>query len=194
MKTIKFLALLWCGTLLGQTHSESIADVVVAAEKTAIGGLLGTELAKRKKQGDLIKDLEDAEEDYNAKRNVLGNFKANTPVVAAVQSKFFFLNQKISNVSATIALLKIASFGFGHGLNRYQNQLDTELGYLQKLESENLLIGAGIAVGGGTGHVFTAYLKLLIRLLEISNNVLHIEKEIEAKNKIVTTLKKLTFN
>ena len=195
MESFKYLFLFICGFAFAQTHSESIADPVVATHKTAISTALGVELSLRKKQGDLIKDLEDTEEDYDSKRNVFGNFKTNTIVVAAVQAKLVFLNQKVANIESTINTLKVASFGFGQGLSRYQDQLEIEKRYLQKLQEESVLIGGGgMLVSGGTGHVYTAYLKLLIRLIRVKNNILKIDKEIAAKNKVVTTLKRLTSN
>lgn len=174
--------MLLCTTVMGQ--SASIADAVVGTSKTTIAGLLGAELSLRKKQGELIKDLEDTEEDYDSKRNVLANFKTSTLVVGAVQAQFVFLSSKISDIRTNISTLKIASFGIGHGLTRYQKALETEEGYLAKLQEENLLLGGGVLISGGTGHVYTAYLKLLIRIVTVKNKILQIDKEIKAKMKV----------
>jgi len=186
--------MLVCSTVMAQ--KITVADKNVAFTKnTTIAGSLGAELFLRKKQGDLIKELEDIEEDYDAKRNVFGNLKTNTIVIAAVETKLFFINQKIAELESKIERLKVASFGFGHGLSRYQDQLAIEKKYLQKLQEENILIGGGgMVFSGGTGHVYTAYLKLLIRLIKIKNNILIIDRDMAARNKIISTLEKLTLN
>ncbi len=182
MKNIKYIFILFCGTILAQTHSESIADVVVAGQKnTAIAGLLGAELALRNAQAGLIKALEETEEDYNSKRSVAAGLFANTLVIGAVQTQLAFLTTKIRNVKSNINTLKIASFGVGQGLSRYMNEVETEEKYVQKLHVENGLLIAGLGISGGTGHVYTAYLKLLIRLIPIKNKILQIDKDIKAK-------------
>lgn len=183
MKPIKlFLALICSIGLTAQTHSESIADVMVAGQKIpTITGLLGGEIALRATQGGLIKGLEESEEEYDQKRSFLSNAQNNALVIGAVQAQMFPLEKKIENIRSNIRVLKIASFGVGHGLSRYEAALETEEKYLQKIKEENTILASGVLISGGTGHVFTSFLKLLIRIMPIRNNILNIEKDINAK-------------
>ncbi|OEK07361.1 hypothetical protein A8C32_18160 [Flavivirga aquatica] len=192
MKAINFIIMLFCTiNLSAQTMSWSIADVVVGGEKTVITAALGTELSLRKAQGKLIKELEEAEENYNSKREIKANFKSSFIIIAAVQTQIINLNKKIENINSNISVLKIASFGVGHGLSRYKAALDTEQKYLQKINEENLLVGGtGFFVSGGTGHLYTAYLKLLLRIIPIKNEILKIEKEIKAKMTVTKIFQK----
>ncbi|WP_405208498.1 hypothetical protein [Aquimarina sp. LLG6339-5] len=190
MKAIKLVILLLSSSwMFGQTHSESIADVVVAGQKTTINGMLGYELSQRNFQTLLLKGLEETEEDYNSKRTFsASNIVANSLIIFAAQKEIRFLEQKIQDIQSNINILKVASFGIGHGLSRYESELKKEENYLKKITDEDGILYGGLLVSGGTGHVYTSYLKLLIRISPIKNNILRINKEIKAKMTVTRIL------
>ncbi|MGY3791654.1 hypothetical protein [uncultured Aquimarina sp.] len=184
MKPIKLVIVLLLSNywMLAQTHSESIADAFVAGQKATINAMLGYELSQRNLQTALLKGLEETEESYNSKRTFsASNIGANSLIIYAAQKEIQFLEQKIRDIRANIRILKVTSFLFGSGLSRYENELKKEENYLMKIKNENGIIASGVFISGGTGHVYTSYLKLLIRISPIKNNILKINKEIKAR-------------
>ncbi|GAA0716334.1 hypothetical protein GCM10009430_11940 [Aquimarina litoralis] len=191
MKPIKLVIVLLLSNywMLAQTHSESIADAFVAGQKATINAMLGYELSQRNLQTALLKGLEETEESYNSKRTFsASNIGANSLIIYAAQKEIQFLEQKIRDIRANIRILKVTSFLFGSGLSRYENELKKEENYLMKIKNENSIIASGVFISGGTGHVYTSYLKLLTRISPIKNNILRINKEIKAKMTVTRIL------
>ncbi len=171
------MGLCFCTTIQSQTHSSSIADVAVAAEKGVISGLLTTELNYKKQQLSHIKDLKTKETTYASNRRVTGNAKT-TPLFLAVYVLSDNLNTKIEDVKSNIKTRKYATFGIMHGLKRHESDLLKQEEYYDKLTTELEVISSGLIFSGGTGYNYTAFLKLLIRMMKVREKVHQIDKDV----------------
>ncbi len=180
MKNISILiitGLCCCMSIQSQTHSSSIADVVVAAEKGVIAGLLGWELDNKKDQLRQIRNLKTKETTYAKNRRVTGNLKT-SPVYGAVYIMSNSLSTKIENVKSNIKTRKYATFGIMHGLKRHEADLEQQEEYYKKLKSELEVVSSGLLLSGGTGYNYTAFLKLLIRMMRVREKVHQIDKDV----------------
>lgn len=182
MKNIKILFIICFisySSSWSQTHSESIADVTVAGQKTTIAGLLGVELYLRKEQLKMMKELKKEEESYSKKRQPLSN-ASSTLVYGATLTIIETLNKKIPKIKTNIRIRKFATFGIRHGLKQHEADLEKEERYLEKLKEERNVLYSGLALSGGSGHNYTAFLKLLKRLMRVRGEVHRIDKEVRA--------------
>lgn len=185
MKPISLLILICCyGSL--QLHAQniifySIADDDVAGKKIAIAGSSLIEQSLRTDQKRLIEDLEDQEEKYDGKRGTFANISANAFVFGMLQYMINEVRQKIPDIEYNIRVRKRATFGIRHGLTRFESDLKREKAYFEKLEYESTLIGGWSLIGvGGAGHLQTASITLLSRIMKVKNNVFEIDKNVKA--------------
>ena len=180
MKTIRnilmCIAILFGKQLVAQ--SWSIIDPVVAAEKVVITGELAAEIVLKNQQSGLLTELTRLEKQYEKKRNAVANFRS-TEVMAVSQSTVLFTVNKISAVKTKINNVRINPLHLRHGLRRYEKILETEERYLNRIRDEITILSGGILLSGSAGYNYTAFIKVLIRTLEIRANVLKIENDID---------------
>ena len=192
MKPISLLYIILFWTLSAKaqviTYSESLADAVVATEKGAIKVLLVEEEDLRKDQRDLLKDLKKLEDEYADKRTPLAN-NTTALVIGAIEFYFSDIRSRIDQIEHHINSVKFFSLGL-YQLQGIKEQLQREKKYLNKLEAQLGTLRSGLVFSGSAGDNYTVYLKLLIRLTPIKNNVLAIEKEIKVRKKISELLEK----
>ncbi len=162
------------------THSTTIFDTNVSFKKIGISTLLGAEILLKKRQARLIQDLRKEEKEYGDKRSSFTSI----PVIATVFGIIRTLDNKISEIEHKIRLRKSVSFGIHHGLSRHEAQLQRETAYFKKLRSEYYKLLSAKAVGsGGGGHDYTAFLKLLIRIMNVRAKIFEIDKEVKGLEK-----------
>lgn len=185
MKPISLLTILcFCSGL--QLYAQnivirSIADKVVAGQKVTITGSSAIEQAFITDQKRLIQDLEDQEEKYDSKRGTYANISANAFVFGMLQYMISQVDQKIPKIEYNIRVRKLATFGILHGLSRFESDLKRQKAYLEKLKHENTLIGGWSLLGvGGAGHLQTASITLLSRVMKVKNKVFEIDKNVKA--------------
>ncbi len=180
MKNISILGMIcvFCfSSVRSQTHSESIADVVVAGQKTTIAGLLANELRLRKEQRNLMRKLKDEENKYGKKRQPLSN-ASSVLVFGTTATIIENMNTTISKIKTNIRIRKLATFGIRHGLKQHEADLKKQERYLEKLKEERNVLYSGLALSGGSGHNYTAFLKLLKRLMKVRGEVHRIDKDV----------------
>ncbi len=164
--------------VFGQTVTWSIADLVVVSEKIAINAeLIGEELLKNK-QVELLKELGKIEKEYEDKKVTYKNFESVKEVFAAITIITYTTNG-IKNIESKIKILRTNPLNLLHGLHEITEKLEIEKRYLGQIHEDYYLYASGILLSGGVGYNYTAFIKLLIRVLKIRSNVLSLEKDIE---------------
>ena len=185
MKPISLLTIL-CFYGGFQLHAQnivirSITDRVVAGQKATITASLAAEQILITDQKRLVRDLEDQEEKYDGKRGTYANISANAFVFGMLQYMISQVDQKIPKIEYNIRVRKLATFGIRHGLSRFESDLKRQKAYLEKLKHENTLIGGWSLLGvGGAGHLQTASITLLSRVMKVKNKVFEIDKNVKA--------------
>ncbi|UOB18430.1 hypothetical protein [Abyssalbus ytuae] len=180
MKTTKILIMLLISSIcFGQSHSESIADVMVASQKMMLYGLLKREKNLLREQQNLIEKIKKEEKSYQDKIGPLSNI-SNTIVFLTLEKTLRSMKKKISNVETNIRIRKFATFGLRHGLSRYESELKRLKKYFNKLEEEQQVINTVALASGGAGYNYTATLKLLLRAIKVRGKILEIDKNVKA--------------
>lgn len=176
------LCLCVCLKLQSQVYIEILVDPVVAGQKTTITTALGAELGLERKQTDLLKDLEDSEEEYKNKRGIKSAVTSNAAVFAALQSTMIAVGEKIKNIKSNIKRIKLLTFYVRHGLAQLESALEREERYYERLKSEQQFVSIAVAASGGGGYGYTAFQRLLIRAMKIQNNLAGIDKDVKARS------------
>jgi hypothetical protein len=165
--------ILSCYTNNAQSHTEFIADKKVAEKKIIIYGLLEAEERLLDRQKRLVRDIKNAENNYQRKIGPLANV-SNTLVYAGIQASFTDLENKISDIDYNIQLRKIIPFG----MISLESEFDRQRAYFIKLKGEYHLVRTYSLLSGGAGYNYTALLKILIRLVKIRSNIYEIDKKV----------------
>lgn len=196
MKPISILILIClCGCIELSAQTSSLADAFVAGQKKTITGLLITEGQLKGKQAALLNILKTFEDQYDDKRGVAANFTSNLWIASTIGLLILDIDEKILAIERDIRFRKFATFGILHGLARIESNLQREKGYYEKLQDELRLVGGWSLLGvGGTGHVYTAFLKLLDRFLELEGKISEIEKNMGGLSAASWLLKPITIN
>lgn len=188
MKHFSFLILLFCcHSMTAQLVVHNIFDPKVATQKGIINGALFAENALVLNQRNELEKLRRYEKDYNSKRSISANIFSNTLVVSTVELQINTIESTILNIKRNI---NGATFGLGtYGLSRYKDALEIEEKYFNRIKGENNTLRLGALASGGVGHVYTSYLKLLLRLIKVKNNLLKIDKEVKARTKLTRMIR-----
>ncbi len=170
------------------TLSESLADAYVAAQKATINGQLLSLSGLTLEQKNYLIDLKHQEDRYADKRTPISNLNPSVSLITgAIEYTLNDTSAKISNVEHNLNVFKFASLGM-YGLGLQRSALQREKKYLTKLQEENETLRQGLLFSGSAGDNYTVRLKLLIKLVEIKNRVMVIDKEVKARMKITRFL------
>lgn len=175
--------------VFGQTHSETIADLEVARQKVQLATLMGTEIGLLRQQRELMRSIKIEEDRYQDKIGPRANI-SNGPVFLAVQGMMLSMSKKIRDIEHNIRLRKYASLGLFHGLYRQESELKRQKGYFQQLQRENRIVTIHALGSGGGGHNYTAYLKLLLRVMKLRTKLLDIDRDVKTHLKVLRFLSK----
>jgi hypothetical protein len=174
---ILFFGMCWVLSSNGQT--QSLADPVVASMKATVQGLLYREYSLKIRQRQLLTDLRREEADYASRTGAIGNI-SNSIIYAALYQMMGKMDAKIAAVEHNISIVRITRLGFRHGLKGFETSLANEKGYFQKLKQEYSLMNQCLLISGGSGYNFIAFLKLLLRTMQIRHNVLLLDKQVKS--------------
>lgn len=185
MRSISILIILClcvCLKLRSQGYVEILIDPVVAGQKTTITGLLNTELALKRKQRDLLKELEDLEEEYKKKRGIKSAITSSAAVFAALQSTMIAVGKRIESIESNIDYIRKLTFYIPHGLGRLESALEREKGYYERLKSEQQYVSVLAPASGGGGYAYTVFQRLIIRAMKIQDNLIEIDKDVKSRS------------
>ncbi len=154
----------------------NIFDKQVSLKKGTINIGLITEMGLKFSQAHLLIDLAEEENEYNRKRRSITSLKL-IGFKVAIQKIMGSLNDKIAAIEHNIAIQKVVSLR--HGLSRHEAALKKEKKYFMKIQKENDFLNTGAVLSGGVGYNYTAFLKLLIRMMDIKSNILIIDKDVK---------------
>ncbi len=169
-----------CGCLGLQAQTQSLADPVVATQKTTITGLLAKETALKNAQTGLLNALGVLEGQYDDKRGLKSNLASSASVLADLQIKIAVIQSDITDIEYNIRLRKLATFGIRHGLAKIESELENQKKYFEKLKRAHQVVTLSTPLSGGGGHLYTAFLKLLKRAAKISNKIFDLDRRVKS--------------
>jgi len=125
----------------------------------------------------LFNRLTELEKKYDKKRNAQisaqGSKEVNAATTAAIESTRSKINKLLSRI------IRLDTVYLRHGLRRYESTLNSEKKFLEGIQKDLLYQQTSIVLSGGAGYNYTAFMKLLIRTLEIRASVLEIENKLD---------------
>ncbi|GAA4277185.1 hypothetical protein [Aquimarina mytili] len=163
----------------GIGQSSSLADALVAKQKATISGLLIGEIMLKNQQASLIQQLRSQEVKYARKRGPLSNI-SNVLVFSTVQTIISTLGTKIAKIEHNIKVRKYSTLGIRHGLSRHEAELKREKEYFNRLKEEYQTLQIGLSISGGAGYNYTAFQKLLLRVMTVRAKIFEIDKEVKS--------------
>ncbi|UOB16669.1 hypothetical protein [Abyssalbus ytuae] len=187
MKTIKLTPVIVIGLFITslQAQTWSINHVGAEVEKGIALGYMGTEIGLIADQIISLEALKALEKDYNDRRKLNSNFKS-LPMMVATLGAIEFSEKQVNELEKKIKTMKGKRLYFKYGLKKLESNLSLEKKYLKEIRSEYAFLLTAIPLSGGPGYNYTAFLKVLIRTLQIRRNVLSIEYKV---NNLITNNK-----
>ncbi|WP_271781972.1 hypothetical protein [Aquimarina algiphila] len=176
MKKIQVLLVILMFYSAHSIGQATISDVFVAGQKATIVASLTAEFGLKISRARLLTRLKDQEDLYNRKRRSITSPKL-LFFKGVIQGVMSLINKKINSIEHNIAIQKVVSLR--HGLSRHEVALKKEKKYFMKLQKENNFLNTGAVLSGGVGYNYTAFLKLLIRMMDIKSNILIIDKDVK---------------
>jgi len=173
------LSMLFITSAFGQTWS--ILDAQGSALRASIIATLTTEFGTTIGQTAALNKLAKIEKDYNRRRGAIDPFSLHLAgvmhnVISNTKDKIDDINHGVSDIAARRLFFK-------HGIKKIESKVAIEKGYLEEIENDETLIQAlSVSKPGGSGHVYTSYMKLLLRTMEIHKKVLALEHEVKNLN------------
>ncbi len=176
-QTLVIIIFGWCDIVVAQSQSWDFFDEVVAGQKIAITGALVAEIILRDQQKGLFNRLGTLEKEYEKKRNAQVSALGSAKINAATSTALVITKLKIDELIKRVNILN--KVYLRHGLQRYESELYLEKKYLERIQKDHIYQEGSIALSGGAGYNYTAFLKLLIRVIEIRANVMDIENKLD---------------
>lgn len=177
MKKIQVLLIILMFYSIYSIGQATITDAFVAGQKGVIVGSLTAEFGLKISRARLLIRLRDQENLYNRKKRSITSPKL-IFFKGVIQRIMNLINEKIAAIEYNIGLQQLVSLR--HGLSRHKAALKKEKKYFIKLQEENNFLNTGTVLSGGAGYNYTAFLKLLIRMMDIKSNILIIDKDVKA--------------
>lgn len=171
---IVVVIVLWSIQCNAQTE---VRDTKVATQKGIIVGLLAAEMGLKGIQGSLIKQLKHKEYLYNAKKSILANL-SNGTVFMVTRDILNEIKNDIAAIKYNIRLGK--RFKLRHGLSGYEEAINKEEKYYQRLVKDYKVQNKSAFFVGGVGYNYTAYLKILKRATKLKKQTLEIDKQVKS--------------